>query len=210
MENKEIAELKARIVRWERSRRRERLLLLIVVGVALAVFARAPGIRGAGQNPGRAIAEKGDRPSHELHERVPEEPRPPLTIAADRRAMSFQALEMMHKTGRRGNPIANQPMDIYQWSVRMLGAEIYMSMTEDETRVEDPEVYLALPNVKPNAKRLDAFRAHWERMKAWEDRIRPVVRAGALSKLGFLEYEFRRLQAELWLAREIEKSEKAE
>ncbi|GAC1315433.1 MAG: hypothetical protein NVSMB14_15350 [Isosphaeraceae bacterium] len=176
--------------------------------VTTASLVGLPLVKASRQDVPQAVPAKGDRPIHEVHDRVPDEPREPMEIAKDRRAMSFQALEMMNRTGMRGNPVANQPMDIYLWSVRMLGAEIYTSMDEGEMRVEDPEVFLALPHVKSNQKRSEAFRAHWDRMKAWEDRIRPLARTGTLSHLNFLEFEFRRLQAELWLAREIDKQKK--
>jgi hypothetical protein len=119
-----------------------------------------------------------------------------------RRRLAQDALDMIRISWRIGAPISNQPSDIYNWSRILLGSQIYLGMAEGEPRVEDPDVYLALPDVRTQPERLDAFEAHARRMRQWEDRLRPLARSRIMAPLAFKEIEAHRHQAEMWLARE--------
>jgi hypothetical protein len=127
-------------------------------------------------------------------------------IARGRLELARKALAILNSRSAQG-PLANMRVpETYQWSVMMLGAQIYLSMAKDEPRVEDPEVYLAVSKSRPSAERLAAFEAHWKRMKTWEDRLLPVARQSVLPEFDFMVVQSHRLQAELWLARERERT----
>jgi hypothetical protein len=82
-----------------------------------------------------------------------------------------------------------------------------LSLSADEPRTQDVEVYLTLMHCRPKAERLAAFEDHVARMRTWEKKFRPLAGNGTLSTLDFLELQARRLQAEAWLAREKLKSD---
>lgn len=189
-----------RLEALERALRRRRratavAAIALAATAALATLAR-PRPTAAQQNLPR---EKDVRPY-----RTPPagEPRDHMVVVEERRRMAQHALDLINNVGGQGNPINNQVGTIYDWSTRLLGAQIYLSMSEGEPRVEAPEVYLALPHVEPKPGRVAAFEAHWRRMRDWEERIRGLAATGRVSRLMFLEIQAHRLQAELWLARE--------
>jgi hypothetical protein len=182
----------------ERSHRNRRRLAAFAAVAAAATFCavQRPGAIVAQQNLPREIdVRPGGLPPAG-------EPRDHIAVAEDRMNLARHALELIANVGLQGNPVQNQVNIIYDWSTRMLGAQIYLSMSEGEPRVEDPEVYLALPHVEPKPARVAAFEAHWRRMREWEDRIRGLAASGRVSRLMFMEIQAHRLQAELWLARE--------
>ena len=53
--------------------------------------------------------------------------------------------------------IINENDDFYRWSYRVLGDQIYLTMDDDDPRVADPEVYLAVSHARPSRERLAAF-----------------------------------------------------
>jgi hypothetical protein len=124
----------------------------------------------------------------------------------ERQRLCQDVLQIQRASWNLGAPVANQPDLIYDWSTRLLGTQIYLSLPEHGPRVEDPEVYLALPNVPPNPVRLAAFQAHLARMRQWEDRLRPLVRDRIMPPLDFKSIQAHRQQAELWILRERLKS----
>ncbi len=129
-------------------------------------------------------------------------------MARERRDVARRALEIIARSWEVGAPVRDQAGDVHVWSTRLLGTEIYLSLPGNGPRVEDAEVYLALPDIPPDPSRLRAFEQHLERMRRWEDRLRPLAASGVLSSLGFLDVESRRIQAELWLYREKAKGAK--
>ena len=196
MDDRPIDALARRFDRLERQNRRLRraVALLGVAAVALAI----PGAWRA-----RPVAA---RQAERQAAGNPAADRSPAELVRERLDLSRRALDIITKSWSRGAPVMNQAGDVYAWSSRLMGTQIYLSMAEGEARVEDPEVYLGLSNIQPNPGRTAAFRDHLARMRAWEDRLRPLAKSGVLSTLGFLEVEPRRVQAELWLARERQKS----
>ena len=181
-------------LRRENRRLRRAVALLGVAAFGLAI----PGVWKARPVAARQVErpDGGDQAAE----------RPPAELVRERLDLSRRALAIIMKSWSRGAPVMNQAGDVYAWSSRLMGTQIYLSMAEGEPRVEDPEVYLRLSNLKPNPERTAAFRDHLARMRAWEDRLRPLAQSGVLSTLGFLEVESRRVQAELWLARERQRN----
>ena len=127
-------------------------------------------------------------------------------LARERREVSKRALGIIDRSWEIGAPVRDAAGDVHMWSSRLLGTEIYLSMAEGETRVEDAEVYLSLTGIKPNPNRTTAFEQHLARMRSWENRLRRLADQGVMSTIGFLDVESRRIQAELWLARERQKA----
>jgi hypothetical protein len=157
------------------------------VGVVLALI--AAGLLVRAESPTRA-QEKNDAL------------RPDEVIARARLALGLKALGIIQRKTQLGPQVTNPVGDTYQWSMLRLGAQIYLSMGRDENRVEDPEVYLAVAKARPSRERMAAFQSHYDLMKAWEDRTRPLAEKTFMAPLDFLQIQEHRLQAELWLARE--------
>ncbi|HWE36413.1 MAG TPA: hypothetical protein VG406_07550 [Isosphaeraceae bacterium] len=197
--------LARRIEALERSLRRRRLAALAAIAAAATFcFLERPRAMVAQQNLPRETDVRPFNPP------PAGEPRDHIVVVEERLKMARHALELIANVGLLGNPVNNQVGDIYTWSKRLLGSQIYLSMSEGEPRVEDPEVYLALPHVEPKRDRVAAFEAHWRRMREWEERIRGLAAAGRVSRLMFMEIQAHRLQAELWLARERLKAAKSD
>jgi hypothetical protein len=180
--------LTTRLDRLERENRRWRLgALALVIGCLSVVVGRMGEHRVLAA---RAADEANNAPEDAL------------ASVRSRQKLSREALDIIRASWKVGAPVLNQPNDIYRWSTRLLGAQIYLSMGAEEIRVEEPEVYLALTNVKPNSERLEAFEAHLQRMRDWEDRLRPLARGKIMAPLDFKNIQANRYQAEVWLARE--------
>ena len=126
----------------------------------------------------------------------------PATVAAAQRDLARRALGFIELSSSRGAPVSNQTYKIYLWSYRLLTSQLFLSLPADAQRTEDPEVYFTTSKAEPNPDRLNAFEEHWARMKAWEERLRPLVRSGTMPALDLMEVEAHRIQAELWLSRE--------
>ena len=186
MDADRIEVMAARLDRLERENRRWRrggaALLIALAALTAGGVARLPRLRA--QDPPPRMKD------------------PSVEIAERRLAVSRKALETIDATMAIGAPVFNQVGDVYVWSYSMLGDQIYLSMGADETRVEDPEVFLAVSKARANPARLAAFEAHFKRMQKWEDRLRPLARNGTMSNLDFLKLQSNRLQAELLLERE--------
>ncbi len=100
-----------------------------------------------------------------------------IELARERLRLTQRALGVVRDAARKGANIINQSEDYYRWSYRMLGDQIYLSMADDDPRVADPEVYLAVSHARPSRDRLAAFEAHVRRMEIWEDQMRPSTSA---------------------------------
>jgi hypothetical protein len=122
--------------------------------------------------------------------------------------MARKALDLIGRRTPQGSLVDRPIHEAYRWSLRLLGAEIYLSMGDDELKVEDPEVYLAVPHARPSAARVRAFQDHLGRMKSWENRWRSLMERSYLSAFELMEAQHHVLEAELWLARERLKTQK--
>jgi hypothetical protein len=135
-------------------------------------------------------------------EAVPTTSDDPEAVAKTQLKISRQALDMIRRSNQLGAPIINQRRDVYRWSRRLLSAQLYLSLPEDQPRTADPEVYLSLSKSTPTPERTTAFQDHLDRMRQWESDLRPLYERGILSTLDFLEIQASRLEAEFWLTRE--------
>lgn len=100
--------------------------------------------------------------------------------------LARRALKLIDQSSSMGAPVDNAQGRTYGWSRRLMAAQVSLAATEPD----------------PHASRLAAFEAHYNRMRGWEERLRPRVRSGQLSSLDFAEAEFYRLEAETWMANE--------
>jgi hypothetical protein len=123
-------------------------------------------------------------------------------LMSNRASLARKALELISRRTTQGTLVDKPIPEAYRWSLRLLGAEIYLSMADDEVKVADPEVYLAVAKARFSEERLGAFRDHLARMKVWEDRWRALMQKNYLSPFEFMEVQNHVLEAELWLARE--------
>lgn len=115
-------------------------------------------------------------------------PRDPIPLVIEQAELGRKALKMMDRAIvlGLGATIGDPGYERYLWSRRLL----------------DAELVLATAGPEPRAGRLAAYRAHFERMKWWEDRMRPLLKSRKISPLDFMEPEFFRVEAETWLAME--------
>lgn len=178
--------------RWNRRAARFRLAACaVLVAVFGSLFRDLPVRTTRAQQPDAKGLERSlDRSSD------------PQALYEDQQRLARKALSMIDQATRRGIPAVDQATQEYLWSTRLLGAQIYLSLPASAPKASDPEVFLSLPRIAPDPKRLAAFETHLRRMKIWEDRLHEVSRRGALSVLDLTSAEYRRLQAEIWLARE--------
>jgi hypothetical protein len=194
MDHDAIAAMAERLERLERAHRLWKRTALL--GIVFALLLASVGLL----RPRRLSAGQGD-------EAAPA-PTDPLTVVRARLNMSQQALDLIRRSAQRGAQVINQREDLYRWSYRLLGDQIYVSMSADDPPVSDPEVYLAVSHARPNPERTAAFEAHLKRMRDWEELMRPLYRQQVLSTIDFLDIQSYRLEAELWLARERIKERK--
>ncbi|MEO6810251.1 MAG: hypothetical protein ABI353_14140 [Isosphaeraceae bacterium] len=187
-----LAELARRLDRLERANRVWRRLALtgfaLVVLLAASTLGRPRPLAAQQPEPAAVKAVEGS-PDH-------------VKFAEDRLRLAKKAIGIVNELADRGFQIANQRQDYYRWSYRMLGDQIYLSLTDADPRVADPEVYLAVTHAKANPARFAAFTAHLKRMIWWEDLNRPLARKGTISVLAYSDVQAARIEAELWLARE--------
>jgi hypothetical protein len=135
----------------------------------------------------------------------------PTVLYEDQLKLAQKTLSIIDQATRRGIPALDQAQQEHFWSVRTLEAEIYLSLRGNEPKAGDPQVFLSIPGIEPDANRLAAFDAHLRRMKSWEEKLKGAAQRGAISVLDIKYAEFRRLQAEIWLAREkLKKKDKPE
>lgn len=199
----QIAALTQRIERLERSGRLWRRLALAVLVAALsAAFAGTAWPLADDDQPEPKAAGLADDDQPEPKAAEKPGPGSHIELARARLGLSRRALGIVRNAAREGANIINQREDYYRWSYRMLGDQIYLSMSDDDPRVADPEVYLAVSDARPSPARLAAFEDHLKRMQAWEDFMRPFYNDQILSAIGFFDIQSYRLEAQLWLARE--------
>lgn len=110
----------------------------------------------------------------------------PTELVEAQVALAKRALKLIDQSSSLGAPVDNAQGRTYGWSRRLMAAQVSLAATEPD----------------PHASRLAAFGAHYNRMRGWEERLRPRVRSGQLSSLDFAEAEFYRIEAETWLANE--------
>ena len=200
MDDPTIDAMARRLDRLDRENRR----LKWAGGLAAAGVAVALAFPGAWR-PRPAAAGQVERPAAVGQVERPEPAdRPAAELVQERLEVAQKAIGIIMRSWARGAPDTNSAGEIYYWSTVVLGSHLFLSMAEGEPRVENANAYLALKAVKPNPARIVAFEQHLARMRTWEDRLRPLAQKGVLSTLGFLSIESRRLEAEIWLARERE------
>lgn len=182
--------------RLERQLQRWKLLAVVVAAALLSVACRDLAVRSthAQQPDSPRLRSPSERPSD------------PEALYEDQRRLATRALSIIDQATRRGIPAVDQASQEYSWSTRRLGAQIYLSLRGNAPKASDPDVFLSIPGIGPDPQRLAAFDAHLRRMKNWEQRLNDVARRGAVSILDLTVAEWRRLQAETWLARERLKS----
>jgi hypothetical protein len=192
MNTRPLAELADRLDRLEHVNRIWRRLALAGFTLAALLVANSLG------RPRTLTAQQTEPPSSKAVEGPPDH----LKLAENRLRLARRALAIVNESAERGFQIANQQQDYYRWSYRLLGDQIYLSLNDDDPRVANPEVYLAISHAKPNPARLAAFSDHLKRMIWWEDLNRPLASKGTMSVLAFSDIQATRIEAELWLARE--------
>jgi hypothetical protein len=114
----------------------------------------------------------------------------------------LRVVTLIEKSRRMGAPVRASAQELTLWSRQVLEARIYLSLTRDERKTQDIEVYLSLAKGPANPARVAAFEQYARAMKAQEDLFRPQFEAGNLSAYDFAMLEAIRLQAEIWLSRE--------
>jgi hypothetical protein len=187
MESDPITQLSQRVAHLERTNRRWRLVAVLITLVITAWILLPHALRTAhAQNSTPPVSPSDDDEA----------------IARKRLELAREALQIIQRKTAFGPQVSHPVDDTYRWSVLHLGSQIYLSMGKDEMKVEDPEVYLAVAKAHPDPKRLAAFQAHYDLMKFWENRVRPLAEKTIMARLDFYEIQKFRLQAELWLARE--------
>lgn len=198
MDPQALAALNRRLDRLERANRLWRRLAL--AGFALAALLVAVSL----DRPRPLTAQEARPPVVKPAEAQPDH----VKLARERLQLSRKAFHIMDELAARGNPVVNPRQEYFLWSYRMLGDQIYLSLDDADPRVADPEVYLAVSHPKTNPARLAAFADHLKRMTWWEDVSSRLTRTGTMSVLTFLEVQARRVEAELWLARERLKTQR--
>jgi len=188
-------------VRFQRQARRWKSIGGAVLIAATTLFvANGQERTTKAQQPAK---KNGSRPEQRLDD--------PKVLYDEQLQLAQKTLSIIDQATRRGIPALDQAQQEHFWSVRTLEAEIYLSLPEHEPKAGDPQVFLSLPGIEPDANRLAAFEAHLRRMKSWEEKLKGAAQRGAISVLDIKYAEFRRLQAEIWLAREkLKKKDKPE
>lgn len=192
MSTPEIDALARRLDRLERANRR---LRWTAFGGLLAA-AIAFGVPGAARPRAVAAPPEGPRVT---------DPGDPLPLYDELHQTGRRAIDLVNLSLRVGAPVNNSPAVVAAWSLRILDAEIFRTSPKGGLRSGDPEVYLSTAKGPPDPPRVRAFQEHLNRMRAWEERFRPLASDRRLSALDFLELQARRIQAEGYLARELHK-----
>jgi len=130
--------------------------------------------------PGPSAARPPDDPAPAPHD--------PIPLVQEQARLGRKALKMMDRAIDLGlgATIGDPGYERYLWSRRLL----------------DAELVLATAGPEPRSGRITAYRDHFERMRWWEDRMRPLLASRKISSLDFMEPEFFRVEAETWLAME--------
>lgn len=184
-------EVVRRLARLERENRRWRwaILALLVVVCSLGIF--------GGLRPRAAAARQDDRRAD---------------TAVDARALyeelhqkGHRAINLIDQTVKIGAAIPDPSTTVAVWSLRLLATDMYRCSSKGGPRTVEPEIYLSTATGPPDPERVRAFQEHLTRMKSWEERFGHLSKKGYLSQLDLLEIQARRIQAEAWLAREMNK-----
>jgi hypothetical protein len=196
-----VDRLEQECARLQRQARRWKRIGSAILIAATAIFvANAQERNTSAQQPDK---KNGSRSEQRLDD--------PKVLYDEQLQLAQKTLSIIDQATRRGIPALDQAQQEHFWSVRTLEAEIYLSLRGNEPKAGDPQVFLSLPGIEPDANRLVAFEAHLRRMKSWEEKLKGAAQRGAISVLDIKYAEFRRLQAEIWLARErLKKKDKPE
>lgn len=195
MATHELNELQERLRNLERENRLWRWGVVgVLLGMAMIVTANA-------WQP-RSLEAAQEEPAQE---RRVEEPRDPEVIYQQLHEMGHRAVDLVDASIRMGAVPQHGADVVALWSMRLLGTDIYNIPMHDGRRTLDPELHMLFANQVQEEPRVEAFREHLARLTEWENRFRPLARNGSLSELEFLEFQARRVLAEAWLARELNK-----
>ncbi len=183
--------LQRRLDRLERQNRcwRGLALLLLAAMTGLGLFQGARPIVVEAQQRRLDVGDPGE----------------PAPLFVSQVKMAQRALEIIDDTISIGAPVPNPSSVVFNWSYRMLSAELFATTENDPVQFAEPEVYLSQAKGDPVQARVRSLEKHLARMKQWEARFRPLAEGSKFSLLDFLEIQARRLQAEQWLARELHK-----
>lgn len=203
MYNSHMEDLRARVERLERQQRRWRATAgLSVAGalliVVLAAWKPAPAVLAAVQEadtPRAAAVEIAD-------------PGEPGELLDGLHQMGHQALGIIDKTMDLGGGVADPSRLVTLWAERLLSIDTYRtSLQSGGPRFWNAETYLATATGKPVPDRVQALKEYVARMREWERRFARLTREGTMSRLEFLDIQFRRRFGEFLLAGELHKPE---
>jgi len=156
----------------------------------------------------QSVQRPGSASAQEAAPRIAK-PLDPDAIYEQIHAKSHQALALVNKTIEIGASVNDPSTAVAVWSHRHLSADLYRcSAKGDAPRTADPEVYLGTAAGPADPERLKAFQEHVARMKTWEARFERLDARKFLDRTDLLEIQFRRLQAEAWESRELNKARK--
>jgi hypothetical protein len=119
--------------------------------------------------------------------------------------LGHRAMSMLDRSTEIGAPVPDSPARVAIWSLRMLGTDLYRSSPKEGPRTPEPEIYLSSAKGPPNPERIRAFEEHLGRMQLWEKMFQKLADAGDVSRLDLMEFQSRRLVAQIWLIRERHK-----
>ena len=198
-------ELSARLEQLERSERRWRRLFLGTAGIVVAGMASAlaPVPVTARQAAPNRAPNAAAAPKTAAAQANPGEPADASALYYELHRISHRAEEMMERSFRMGAPVVDMAGQVVAWSHSLLAADLYRTTEGTKYRTTNAEVNLALAEGPPNPDRVAAFREHFNRVKYWEDRLRPLAADGRYPALSLLALQSSRLEAEAWLSREL-------
>ncbi len=191
MDNPTLDAMARRMDRLERENRRWRWAALSAL-IGLVALGALSGLRPRSVEARQA--EKSEKP-----------PGNPSELYTELHRMGHRAIAIIDETVDMGAPVSDPSFKVSTWSLRLLGTDFIASSPKEGPRTLEPEIALALAKGPLGPERIKALREHLARMRLWENRFRPLVRDGRLSALDFMEFQARRIVAEAWLARAMEK-----
>jgi hypothetical protein len=116
--------------------------------------------------------------------------------------LSLRSIELLDRSLAIGAAVQATGLETYFWSRHVLEARLFLDPGDGAPRVQDIELYLAQARGPAQPAQVAAFEEHARRMKALEERLRPLAERRLLSAFDWVKVEFARLEAAVWLARE--------
>jgi len=122
--------------------------------------------------------------------------------------ISQKALKWIQNSRQIGAPVRASSEEWTTWSRRLLEAQIFLSLGDNEPKTQDVEVYLSQAHGPMVPGRVAFFEGHLDRMRLMEAWYRPMYEKTQMSAFDFTRVEFSRNQAEVWLSRERGRGER--